>query len=49
MSAIEMMDSKMDAGMMFNKDKNILSFKQAVDVGVIELSIHKILTYLSPI
>jgi hypothetical protein len=32
MSAIEMMDPKMDAGMIFNKDKNILSFKEAVQV-----------------
>lgn len=32
MSAIEMMDPKMDAGMIFKKDKNILSFKEAVEV-----------------
>ena len=32
MSAIEMMDPKMDAGMIFNKDKNMLSFKEAVKV-----------------
>ena len=37
MSAIEMMDPKMDAGMVFNKDKNILSFKEAVEVNKISI------------
>lgn len=34
MSAIEMMDPKMDAGMMCNRGKKVLNFDQAVKVCV---------------
>lgn len=33
MSAIEMMDPKMDAGMMCNRGKKVLNFDQAVKVS----------------
>ena len=35
MSAIEMMDPKMDAGMIFNKEKTIKSFKEAIEVNLL--------------
>lgn len=34
MSAIEMMDPKMDAGMMCNRGKKVLNFDQAVKVSI---------------
>ena len=34
MSAIEMMDPKMDAGMLCNKAKKVLQFEPAVKVGL---------------
>ena len=37
MSAIEMMDPKMDAGMIFNKEKKIMSFKEAIEAGKIKI------------
>ena len=38
MSAIEMMDPKMDAGMMCNQAKRkVLNFQQAVDTGAIKM------------
>ncbi|XP_076029475.1 N-alpha-acetyltransferase 35 isoform X2 [Oratosquilla oratoria] len=38
MSAIEMMDPKMDAGMMCNRGKKVLNFDQAVKAGVLKLN-----------
>ncbi|XP_063879718.1 N-alpha-acetyltransferase 35, NatC auxiliary subunit-like isoform X1 [Scylla paramamosain] len=38
MSAIEMMDPKMDAGMMCNRGKKVLNFDQAVKAGALKLN-----------
>ncbi|MCL4122301.1 UNVERIFIED_CONTAM: hypothetical protein GTU68_052920, partial [Idotea baltica] len=38
MSAIEMMDPKMDAGMMCNRGKKVLNFDQAVKAGTLKLN-----------
>ena len=38
MSAIEMMDAKMDAGMVCNQAKRkVLTFQQAVDTGAVKI------------